>query len=83
MMARAMLVGCALLALSGCVTEVTGRQVPEANPEATPDDKPIPVMEEERLETELRKAIETEDFELAAEIRDKLRALKEEVGAES
>lgn len=39
---------------------------------------PIPVKEEERLETELKKAIETEDFERAAEIRDKLRLIKEE-----
>jgi len=40
---------------------------------------PIPVKEEERLETELRKAIESEDFERAAEIRDKLRLMREEM----
>jgi len=37
----------------------------------------IPVKEEERLETELRKAIEAEDFERAAEIRDKLKSIKQ------
>ena len=39
---------------------------------------PVTIREEERLETELKKAIETEDFERAAEIRDKLRLMKEE-----
>ena len=38
---------------------------------------PVPVKEEERLETELQKAIESEDFERAAEIRDKLKTLRE------
>lgn len=36
-----------------------------------------PIKEEERLESQLRKAIEAEDFEKAAEIRDKLRQIKE------
>ncbi len=40
---------------------------------------PMAVREEERLETELKKAIESEDFERAAEIRDKLRLMKEEI----
>jgi len=43
---------------------------------------PIPIKEEERLETELKKAIEAEDFERAAEIRDKLRLMKEEIARE-
>ena len=38
---------------------------------------PIPVKEEERLEQELKKAIESEDFERAAEIRDKLKTIRE------
>jgi protein arginine kinase activator len=38
---------------------------------------PIPVKEEERLEQELKKAIELEDFERAAEIRDKLKTIRE------
>lgn len=36
----------------------------------------LPVREEERLEAELKKAIETEDFERAADLRDKLKAIK-------
>jgi protein arginine kinase activator len=35
------------------------------------------IQEEERLESELKKAIEAEDFERAADLRDKLRELKE------
>jgi protein arginine kinase activator len=38
---------------------------------------PMPVKEEQRLEEELRKAINSEEFERAAEIRDKLKALKQ------
>lgn len=38
---------------------------------------PIPVKEEERLEAELKKAIDGEDFERAAEIRDKLKVIKQ------
>jgi protein arginine kinase activator len=37
----------------------------------------VSVREEERLETELKKAIEQEDFERAVELRDKLKALRE------
>ncbi len=41
------------------------------------DNKPVSVREEERLETELSKAIESEDFERAAELRDKLKTVRE------
>ena len=37
----------------------------------------VPVKEEERVESELTKAIENEDFERAAELRDKLKSLRE------
>ncbi len=37
----------------------------------------VSVREEERLEVELKKAIESEDFERAAEVRDKLKTLRE------
>jgi len=37
----------------------------------------IPVKEEERVEAELAKAIENEDFERAAELRDKLKSLRQ------
>ncbi len=39
--------------------------------------EPLTVREEERLEVELKKAIEAEDFERAAELRDKLKTLRE------
>ncbi|MCX6825883.1 MAG: UvrB/UvrC motif-containing protein [candidate division Zixibacteria bacterium] len=38
---------------------------------------PLPVKEEKRIEAELKKAIETEDFERAADLRDKLKAFRE------
>jgi protein arginine kinase activator len=38
----------------------------------------LPIKEEERLETELQKAISDEDFERAAEIRDMLKDLRED-----
>ena len=37
----------------------------------------VSIKEEERIETELKKAIESEDFERAADLRDKLKTLKE------
>jgi protein arginine kinase activator len=41
----------------------------------------LPIREEERLETELKKAIEKEEFERAAEIRDKLKTIREQTVA--
>ncbi|HHI03833.1 MAG: hypothetical protein DRP51_02185 [Candidatus Zixiibacteriota bacterium] len=38
----------------------------------------LPIKEEERLEKELKKAVETEDFERAADLRDKLLAIRGE-----
>jgi protein arginine kinase activator len=40
----------------------------------------LPIKEEERLEIELKRAIEAEDFERAAEIRDKLKSIREDLG---
>lgn len=37
----------------------------------------VPVREEERLEAELTKAIDSEDFERAAELRDKLKTIRD------
>ena len=45
--------------------------------EETPDT--LSVKEEERLKHELQKAIESEDFERAAEIRDKLKTLRDSI----
>lgn len=47
------------------------------------DDPTIPVKEEERLEAELKKAVETEEFERAAEIRDKLKTMRDSFSVES
>ena len=41
-------------------------------------DEMLPIREEERLEKELKRAIETEDFERAADLRDKLTTVKGE-----
>lgn len=57
--------------------------VPEFGESELSDSTPIPVQEEERLETELNKAIESEDFERAAEIRDKLKSLRNSISVES
>ena len=55
------------------------------NPEPPPasTEPVISIREEERVEAELKKAIEAEDFERAAELRDKLQALRESVTADS
>ncbi len=42
----------------------------------------LPIREEQRLEEELGKAIESEDFERAAEIRDKLKLMRESLSLE-
>jgi len=46
------------------------------------DTAALPIKEEERLESELNKAIRAEDFERAAELRDKLKAVREKIGVE-
>ncbi|MFH2036572.1 MAG: UvrB/UvrC motif-containing protein [Candidatus Zixiibacteriota bacterium] len=40
-------------------------------------DEKLPIIEEERLEDELQKAISAEDFERAADLRDKLKTIRE------
>jgi protein arginine kinase activator len=54
-------------------------RVPQFEAGDSKETLPIPVKEEERLEDELRKAIDSEDFERAAEIRDKLKTLRESI----
>lgn len=58
-------------------------RAPVGESPVTDNDSTIPVKEEERLETELKKAIEAEDFERAAEIRDKLKAMRDSLSVES
>jgi len=52
-------------------------RVPIFESTETTADVSLPVKEEQRLEDELKKAITSEDFERAAEIRDKLKAIRE------
>lgn len=55
------------------------------NPEFQMSDEseePLPVKEEERLEKELKAAIAAEDFERAAELRDKLKSVKDNLTLE-
>ena len=53
----------------------------------TPDTKPVDavsaVEEEVRMKEDLKRAIESEDFELAAELRDRLKNVMHEVGVHS
>lgn len=42
----------------------------------------LPIKEEERLDAELKKAIEAEDFERAAELRDKLKAVRQSISVD-
>ncbi len=53
-----------------------GKSPVHNGPEGADNKDVIPVKEEERLEAELRKAVESEDFERAAEIRDKLKMIR-------
>ncbi len=46
------------------------------------DGQTLPIQEEERISDELRKAIEMEDFERAAELRDRLKDLRQTVESE-
>lgn len=46
-------------------------------------DMPLSIKEEERLQSELEKAIKDEEFERAAELRDKLKTLKESEAVEN
>jgi protein arginine kinase activator len=55
------------------------------NPAVKPDDEDsstLPVKEEERLGAELARAIKEEDFERAAELRDKLKAMRQSVSVD-
>ena len=54
------------------------------NPEYDRGDQPaaLPIREEERLDLELQKAIADEDFERAAELRDKLKTIREQTNVE-
>jgi protein arginine kinase activator len=74
--------------LEGIMRKIHGASLhrgtaPIAGIESEPGEQTIPVKEEDRLETELRKAIDAEDFERAAEIRDKLKSIKQGIVSHS
>ena len=62
------------------IKAVAGMDMPAV---AVTDQSTPPVKEEARLEQELRKAIADEDYERAAEIRDKLRTIRDSVSVDS
>ncbi len=51
--------------------------------ESAEGDQKTPIREEERLKAELSKAIDDEEFERAAELRDKLRTIRQEPAVET
>lgn len=74
--------------LEGIMRKIHGASLhrgtaPPAAVESEPGEQTIPVKEEERLEIELRKAIDAEDFERAAELRDKLKSIKQGIVSHS
>jgi len=63
--------------LEPLMRKIHGSSLHKGKLPVTGPDQPLPVREEERLETELKKAIEAEDFERAADLRDKLKTIRE------
>jgi protein arginine kinase activator len=63
--------------LGHIMRKIHGSSLHKGKLPVTAANEKLPVMEEERLEEELRKAIECEDFERAADLRDKIKAMKE------
>ncbi len=62
--------------LEGIMRKIHGSSLHKGKLPASGSDELMPVREEERLERELRKAIESEEFERAADLRDKLSAIR-------
>jgi protein arginine kinase activator len=63
--------------LEPIMRKIHGSSLHKGKLPASSKDEPLPIKEEERLEAELKKAIEAEDFERAADLRDKLKAIRE------
>lgn len=63
--------------LEPIMRKIHGSSIHKGKTPVSGEGEPIPVREEERLEEALKKAIEGEDFERAADLRDKLKALRE------
>jgi protein arginine kinase activator len=58
-------------------------KAPDVVAEAEHGETVLSVKEEERLEAEMRKAIDAQEYERAAEIRDKLKSIKYAIGQHS
>lgn len=64
--------------LEPIMRKIHGSSLHKGKLPASESDDMLPIREEERLEKELKKAVETEDFERAADLRDKLMRVKGE-----
>lgn len=64
--------------LAPIMRKIHGSSLHKGKLPASESNDMLPIREEERLEKELKKAVETEDFERAADLRDKLVAVKGE-----
>ncbi len=64
--------------LESIMRKVHGSSLHKGKLPTSDPNQSLPIKEEKRLEDELKKAIESEDFERAADLRDKLKAIKEE-----
>ncbi len=64
--------------LEGMMRKIHGSSLHKGKLPTSDPNQSLPIKEEKRLEDALKKAIESEDFERAADLRDKLKAIKEE-----
>lgn len=62
--------------LETIMRKIHGSSLHKGKLPVTDIDEKMPIMEEERIEDELKKAIDAEDFERAADLRDKLKSLR-------
>jgi len=62
--------------LEPIMRKIHGSSLHKGKLPASDSDDILPIKEEERLEAELKKAVEAEDFERAADLRDKLQAIR-------
>ena len=63
--------------LQGLLRKIHGSSLHRGNLPPLLSDEGDAIKEQERLEDELRRAIEAEDFERAADLRDKIKSLKD------
>lgn len=64
--------------LEPIMRKIHGSSLHKGKLPSSDSDDILPIKEEERLEAELKKAVEAEDFERAADLRDKLQAIRGE-----